>query len=128
MISPQAPDRSVDVVSDDIDLLHEIGRSIAAADPLHAVLTRVVQFVSTVVASDSCFIYVLEEDDLVLRASKTPHPDVVDRLTLRVFGNQDTGQARLVATLDNLGKGASGAAVQNFNLMAGFDQTAGLTL
>ncbi|WP_294327467.1 N-acetyl-gamma-glutamyl-phosphate reductase [uncultured Sphingomonas sp.] len=51
-----------------------------------------------------------------------------DRLTLRVFGNQDTGQARLVATLDNLGKGASGAAVQNFNLMAGFDQTAGLTL
>ncbi len=51
-----------------------------------------------------------------------------DRLTLRVFGNMDTGQARLVATLDNLGKGASGAAVQNFNLMAGFDQTAGLTL
>ena len=51
-----------------------------------------------------------------------------DRLTLRVFGNRDTGQARLVATLDNLGKGASGAAVQNFNLMAGFDQTAGLTL
>ncbi len=51
-----------------------------------------------------------------------------DRLTLRVFGNMETGQARLVATLDNLGKGASGAAVQNFNLMAGFDQTAGLTL
>ncbi len=51
-----------------------------------------------------------------------------DRLSLRVFGNMETGQARLVATLDNLGKGASGAAVQNFNLMAGFDQTAGLTL
>lgn len=71
-------------VSDDIDLLHEIGRSIAAADPLHAVLTRVVEFVSSVVACDSCFIYVLEEDELVLRASKTPHPDVVDRLKLRV--------------------------------------------
>jgi len=51
-----------------------------------------------------------------------------DRLTLRVFGNMETGQARLIATLDNLGKGAAGAAVQNFNLMAGFDQTAGLTL
>jgi N-acetyl-gamma-glutamyl-phosphate reductase len=51
-----------------------------------------------------------------------------DRLTLRVFGNLDTGQARLVATLDNLGKGAAGAAVQNFNLMAGFDQVTGLTL
>ena len=51
-----------------------------------------------------------------------------DRLTLRVFGNAETGQARLIATLDNLGKGASGAAVQNLNIMAGFDPTAGLTL
>lgn len=51
-----------------------------------------------------------------------------DRLTLRVFGNAERGQARLVATLDNLGKGAAGAAVQNLNLMAGFDQTEGLVL
>jgi signal transduction protein with GAF and PtsI domain len=68
----------------DIDLLHELGSRIASADPLHAVLGRVVDFVSSVVACDSCFIYVLEGDDLVLRASKTPHPDVVDRLKLRV--------------------------------------------
>jgi uroporphyrinogen-III synthase len=68
----------------DIDLLHEIGSRIAAADPLHAVLARVVDFVSTLVQCDSCFIYVLEEDALVLRASKTPHPDVIDRLKLRV--------------------------------------------
>lgn len=51
-----------------------------------------------------------------------------DRLTLRVCGSDETGQARLIATLDNLGKGAAGAAVQNLNLMAGFDATAGLTL
>ena len=51
-----------------------------------------------------------------------------DRLTLRVCGNDETGQARLIATLDNLGKGAAGAAVQNLNIMAGFDATAGLTL
>src|SRR5574339_905329 len=68
----------------DMDVLHEIGSRIAAADPLHAVLGRVVDFVSSVVLCDSCFIYVLEEDALVLRASKTPHPDVVDRLKLRV--------------------------------------------
>ena len=68
----------------DIDVLHEIGSRIAAADPLHAVLARVVEFVSSVVPCDSCFVYVLEEDELVLRASKTPHPDVVDRLKLRV--------------------------------------------
>ena len=68
----------------DIDLLHEIGSRLAAADPLHAVLGRVVDFVSSVVHCDSCFIYVLDDDELVLRASKTPHPDVVDRLKLRV--------------------------------------------
>ena len=68
----------------DIDVLHEIGSRIAAADPLHTVLNRVVDFVSSVVQCDSCFIYVLEDDELVLRASKTPHPDVVDRLKLRV--------------------------------------------
>ncbi|GAA0337828.1 N-acetyl-gamma-glutamyl-phosphate reductase [Sphingomonas oligophenolica] len=51
-----------------------------------------------------------------------------DRLTLRVCGNPETGQARLIATLDNLGKGAAGAAVQSLNIMAGFDQTAGLVL
>lgn len=51
-----------------------------------------------------------------------------DRLTLRVLGNADRGQARLVATLDNLGKGAAGAAVQDLNIMAGLDPTAGLVL
>ncbi len=45
-----------------------------------------------------------------------------NRLKLYVFGNDDLGQARLVAVLDNLGKGASGAAVQNLNLMCGFDE------
>jgi N-acetyl-gamma-glutamyl-phosphate reductase len=51
-----------------------------------------------------------------------------DRLTLRVTGNPARGQARLIATLDNLGKGAAGAAVQNLNVMAGFDPAAGLVL
>jgi N-acetyl-gamma-glutamyl-phosphate reductase len=40
-------------------------------------------------------------------------------LELRVFGNAARGQALLVARLDNLGKGASGAAVQNIRLMLG---------
>jgi len=51
-----------------------------------------------------------------------------DRMTLRVTGNEATGQALLIATLDNLGKGAAGAAVQNLNIMAGLDPVAGLTL
>ncbi len=51
-----------------------------------------------------------------------------DRLDLLVLGARDGNQARLVARLDNLGKGASGAAVQNLNLMAGLVETAGLVL
>ena len=47
-------------------------------------------------------------------------------MKLYVFGNAAEGQARLSATLDNLGKGASGAAVQNLNLMCGLDEGAGL--
>ena len=47
-------------------------------------------------------------------------------LKLFVFGDAAAGQARLVALLDNLGKGASGAAVQSLNLMAGFDEATGL--
>ena len=41
-----------------------------------------------------------------------------------VFGHSE--QIVLSARYDNLGKGASGAAVQNMNLMLGFDETAGL--
>ena len=47
-----------------------------------------------------------------------------DAMELRVFGNDREGQAVLVARLDNLGKGASGAAVQNLHLMLGLDQPA----
>lgn len=49
-----------------------------------------------------------------------------NRMKLYVFANEKTEQARLVAVLDNLGKGAGGAAVQNLNLMLGLPETAGL--
>ncbi len=42
-----------------------------------------------------------------------------NKMELRVFGNAEFGQAVLIARLDNLGKGASGAAVQNLKLMLG---------
>ncbi|MFN4297367.1 MAG: N-acetyl-gamma-glutamyl-phosphate reductase [Brevundimonas sp.] len=50
-----------------------------------------------------------------------------NRLRLHVFGDRSGAQARLVALLDNLGKGASGAAVQNLNLMLGLDEGTGLS-
>src|SRR5271167_4944203 len=67
-----------------VDLLHAIGSRRSTADPVHNVLARLVDFASALVKCDSCLIYVLEGDELVLRASKTPHPEVVDRLKMRV--------------------------------------------
>ncbi|MXP41701.1 N-acetyl-gamma-glutamyl-phosphate reductase [Altererythrobacter soli] len=64
------------------------------------------------------------DGELLLRRSLAPS----DRMELHVFASADGSQARLVAVLDNLGKGASGAAVQSLNLMAGLDETAGLRL
>ena len=56
------------------------------------------------------------------------HVGATDRLDLFVFGNEETGQVRLIAALDNLGKGAAGAAVQNLNILTGLPETAGLRL
>jgi signal transduction protein with GAF and PtsI domain len=67
-----------------VDLLHEIGSRRETADPFHAVLDRLVDFASSLVQCDSCFIYVLADDELVLRASKNPHPEVMDRLKLHL--------------------------------------------
>lgn len=61
-------------------------------------------------------------------------PQSIDAETLKftngmklfVLGNDMTHQARLIAVLDNLGKGASGAAVQNLNIMCSLPETAGL--
>jgi N-acetyl-gamma-glutamyl-phosphate reductase len=49
-----------------------------------------------------------------------------NRMKLFVFANEEAGQARLVAALDNLGKGAGGMAVQNLNIMLGLPETTGL--
>jgi N-acetyl-gamma-glutamyl-phosphate reductase len=60
-------------------------------------------------------------------AIKTLDPEGLNgtnEMRLFVFGNDE--QVRLVALLDNLGKGASGAAVQNLNLMLGLEESASL--
>lgn len=65
-----------------VDILHEIGSRMAASNPLHTVLDRIVDVATSVIRCDSCFVYVLEDDQLVLRASKNPHSDMVDHLGL----------------------------------------------
>src|SRR5690242_2669653 len=68
----------------DIGFLHEIATRMSHAPPLHEVLREVVRFAAAVVECDSCFVYVLEKDELVLRASKNPHPEIIDRLKLKL--------------------------------------------
>jgi N-acetyl-gamma-glutamyl-phosphate reductase len=58
-------------------------------------------------------------------------PEVLNntnRMRLHVFANDEKGQVLLMAIYDNLGKGASGAAVQNLNLMIGAEPTLGVDL
>ncbi|WP_340315253.1 N-acetyl-gamma-glutamyl-phosphate reductase [Rhizorhabdus argentea] len=56
------------------------------------------------------------------------HAAGTDHLDLFVYADEKAGQARLVAALDNLGKGAAGAAVQNLNIALGLGETEGLRL
>jgi len=77
-------DSFISVEDSHVDVLHEITVRLNAADGFHEVLSRVVDFATALVKCDSCLLYVLEGDELVLRASKNPHPEVLDRLKLRV--------------------------------------------
>jgi signal transduction protein with GAF and PtsI domain len=68
--------------STEVDLLYDIATGIMAADSLHDVLGRVLDFVSWIAKFDSCFVYVLEDNELVLRASRNSHSEVPGCLKL----------------------------------------------
>ena len=65
------------------------------------------------------------ERDRFLRADRLIDTNTME---LAVYGNDADGNVLAVASLDNLGKGASGAAVQCINLKTGVDETTGLKL
>ncbi len=74
---------------------------------------------------DEGFINVLSLSDADALTGVLPEAcNGTNMMDLFVFGNDE--QVRLIARFDNLGKGASGAAVQNMNLVLGFDEAAGL--
>ncbi|MFI4999557.1 MAG: N-acetyl-gamma-glutamyl-phosphate reductase, partial [Reyranellales bacterium] len=65
------------------------------------------------------------ERDRFLRADRLIDTNSME---LAVYGNDADGNILAVASLDNLGKGASGAAVQVINLKTGVDEATGLTV
>ncbi|MEQ1810364.1 MAG: N-acetyl-gamma-glutamyl-phosphate reductase [Terricaulis sp.] len=84
---------------------------------VHGVLTQFYKgerFVSVAPLAESAALKTLDPEGL----------NGTNQLKLFVFGNDE--EARLVALLDNLGKGASGAAVQNLNIALGLEESAGL--
>ena len=84
-----------------------------SVDALHDVLAKAYQ--------GAQLVKVLANDEASVKAGRIEAEALnnTDVMELRVYGNQARGQAVLVARLDNLGKGASGAAVQNLQLMLG---------
>jgi uroporphyrinogen-III synthase len=75
--------------SADVAYLHVVSRMTAEV-PFADVLKEVVEFATSVVRCDSCFVYILEGNELVLRASRNSHPEAVGRLKLKV-GHGITG-------------------------------------
>jgi uroporphyrinogen-III synthase len=83
----EAAERSAEILREKhkepgLDFLHEIGSRMATSSSLRGVLLRIMDFASSLVKCDSCFVYVMEDNELVLRASKNPHPEEVDHLRL----------------------------------------------
>jgi N-acetyl-gamma-glutamyl-phosphate reductase len=76
----------------------------------------------------SAYVSVMPLDDAAIKSGRI-EPEALNEtnmLELYVFASTKHRQAVLVARLDNLGKGASGAAVQNMRLMLGLPEAAGL--
>lgn len=68
----------------EVEVLHRISESISNTLDLEAVLRHIVDVVVEVTAGDACLLYLLSDDksELVLRASKNPHPKLIGRVTI----------------------------------------------
>lgn len=67
-----------------IEFFHELGSRMAAAESFQSILQRVLEFITDLMQCDSCFVYILRDQQLVLSASKNPHPDLLNRLGITV--------------------------------------------
>lgn len=63
-----------------------------------------------------------EEDSLLDGGVQITACNNTNRAEIFVYGNDDKESALIITRLDNLGKGASGAAIQNMNIMLGFEE------
>jgi len=68
----------------EVDVLHRISQSISNQLDLEAILKHIVDVVVEVTKADACLLYLLSDsqDELILRASKNPHPKLIGRITI----------------------------------------------
>ena len=68
----------------EVDVLHRITDSISGTLDLEAVLKHIVDVVVEVTKADACLLYLLSDsrEELILRASKNPHPKLIGRITI----------------------------------------------
>ena len=106
----------------------KFAQGMAVSLPLHLGGVRTLSSLHAALAdhySGAEFVRIREAEEVGARIDATALNDT-NMLEISVHGDDAAGCAVVVAVLDNLGKGASGAAVQNLNIMLGIDEGAGL--
>lgn len=68
----------------EVEVLHKISDSISSTLDLEAILTHIVEIVTDVTKAEACLLYLLSDtrEELILRASKNPHPKLIGRITI----------------------------------------------
>ena len=68
----------------EVHILHRISESISSTLELEAVLKHIVEVVVEVTKADACLLYLISanKDELILRASKNPHPRLIGRISI----------------------------------------------
>lgn len=68
----------------EVEVLHKISDSISSTLDLEAVLAHIVEIVTDVTKADACLLYLISDtrEELILRASKNPHPKLIGRITI----------------------------------------------
>jgi signal transduction protein with GAF and PtsI domain len=80
----QALDQALHEKIREVEVLHRISESISSTLDLEAVLRHIVEVVVEATKADACLIYLLSDnqEELILRASKNPHPKLIGRITI----------------------------------------------
>lgn len=84
------PKDSLKTLKAQIDLLQQITKTISYNLNLDEVLAEIVELVSSTMQADSCLIYLTQDHSLILKASKIPHPKMINKVAMK-FGEGITG-------------------------------------